>query len=261
MRKRRHPTTMRDISKLPMKRIAPNLVAHHLLPPDLYLQAEFLQYAIDRFVACNFDERVQQFKVIDLMRPRLNDGLTWESITDLYKTAELHMQTGNVQKFKRCLKRAHQELRIVMLNGNPGMTRFLNSALSLSTKKQLKQATRPTDIKHLQNQIFIIQFWRACHKLLRQDLRLRHQFSFVTDFLLELESLLHHWLGKTHPLRELVFAVGQLPKIHMQNALKLGTTRTLQVMAPGVAFRKKQSMVFPWWTDNMYELEHRTQTT
>lgn len=136
-----------------------------------------------------------------------------------------------MKKFVNSLKKAHLELRLLI-------------ALL---------PARPGGVQELHHQVLISSFWRICHKLLRIDLTwLRYEFSFLSDFLMEFEKLVYDKYGGPHPLQGLLFTLSQTDKADVQEILRLGATRTVEVIAPAVE-KKRRALVLRFWTDFMDE--------
>jgi hypothetical protein len=173
--------------------ILPSPWANRLVRLNVYQLPEFIQYSIDRFIVAVFGNAVQQFTHLDLIRPKLNDGMwwRWQRIADLYLIAQNNFRAQRPKKCRSGLKNAHQELRILFRWGSPGISRLKAKVKEPSALRRLEQAMEPppVDTQHTFYHCFLAKFWRTCFQLLRGDGD--HEFSFVTDFLLELESLFY----------------------------------------------------------------------
>ncbi|CAI0653102.1 unnamed protein product [Colletotrichum noveboracense] len=116
---------------------------------------------------------------------------------------------------------------------------------------------RPSiDVQRTRHRIFIVNLWRLCHRLLRNDLAWpQYDYSYVQDFLLELEIVVVKEYGPYHPLCELLVALvkllGEVSKADMLEVLSLGVSRTIQCMAPGITSGQKRTLVFRRWTADM----------
>lgn len=220
----------------------------------MYRPAEQMQDSIDRFVASVFGDSVLQFSHFDLVQPRLSEGLGWQRLADMYWTAENYFHAEYVQKFSKYLKRAHCELRGLVRTRKPRISHRLATKMAKmapSTLERMERLTpqppRSVEGQRFRHRVFLVHFWRICHQLLRYDLKwFRYEFSFVADFLLELEKLFIENYGKHHPLHGLAFSLCQVSKVDMGDLLRLGASRTIQVMVPGVTSRNKQTIVHSW---------------
>jgi hypothetical protein len=213
--------------------------------------------SISHFVAGVFGSSIQRFTTLrDLVRPKQDDRLMWERIADLYWTAEnKYRAEPNLKKLKKRLEKAHQELKHLVHRGNleENLRRFFAKVPNLTPEAKqrfIRGSKLPSD-DHWHH-VFITSFWRVCCRLLRIDLLSPYEFSFVSDFLFELEKLLflHPEYGKRHPLRELAFALCQVEKKDMKHTLECGAMRTICEMGPGV---KKKTVVLKYWTAYLWE--------
>ncbi|KAH8743337.1 hypothetical protein F5883DRAFT_512484 [Diaporthe sp. PMI_573] len=181
-------------------------------------------HSIDQFIRVVFEDSIQRFTYRDLLIPKVkeNSSLQWQRVADLYCMAEGYLRAGCKRKFVISRNKAHLELRFL-------------APLSMEGQR-------------MRHHVFIVRFWRICYKLLKLDLAWpEYEYSFVTDFLLELQRLVRDTYGEHHPLRGVLVALCQVSKADMREMLSKGASRTVQVMAPAV--KAKQAMVLKFWTD------------
>lgn len=112
------------------------------------------------------------------------------------------------------------------------------------------------DAQRTPHRIFIVNFWRVCHRHLRNDLAWpQYEYSYVEDFLLELGIVVVEEYGPYHPLCKLLVALvkllGEMPTTDKLEVLRLGVSRTIESMAPGITSGQKRSLVFRRWTADM----------
>lgn len=233
-----------------------------------------MQYCIDHFIEAVFGKAAQNFSFLDLMRSKGNGGLNWERKGDFYCMAERNFRD---QRFRFCagrkkhsqgslkvlrnsrgLDQARCQVRLLFQTEHHGYSRALAKVTNPSALHRLKQAMVPPsiDVQRTRHRIFIVNFWRLCHRLLRSDLAwLQYGYSYVQDFLLELEIVAVKEYGPYHPLCKLLMALvellGEVSKADMLEVLSLGVSRTIQSMAPGVTSGQKRSLVFRQWTADM----------
>lgn len=230
-------------------------------------------YSIEQFVQGVFGNSVLQFTCRDLVMPKLGNApswnLGWKQIPDLYRTAEQHFRLGNTRGRKAAERTIRLELQLLVelerptvrdhgaltINPTADGTRRARKAYRRQWSKLRANAsmTDPRGAQYTRHHYFISWFWRICHKLLRMDLAWSgYQYSFVLDFVLELEKLARIHYGKEHPLHMLLYALASIQKADLQHILSLGVSRTLQAMAPA-AKGLNVALVFLFWTDYLYK--------
>uniref|UniRef100_L2FSG4 Uncharacterized protein n=1 Tax=Colletotrichum fructicola (strain Nara gc5) TaxID=1213859 RepID=L2FSG4_COLFN len=245
-----------------------------MLRPESYRLLELMQYCIDHFIEAVFGKAAQNFSFLDLMWSKGNGGLNWERIGDFYCVAERsfhdqkfrfragrkkHSLSGlKVLRNSRGLDQARCQVRLLLRAEHDGYSRALAKVTNPSALHRLKEVMAPPsiDVLRTRHRIFIVNFWRLCHRLLRNDLAWpQYGYSYVQDFLLELEIVAIKECGPYHPLYKLLVALvkllGEVSKADMLEVLSLGVSRTIQSMAPGVTSGQKRSLVFRRWTADM----------
>ncbi|KAH0592129.1 hypothetical protein MHUMG1_10081 [Metarhizium humberi] len=249
-RKRAGRSSQRQTAPLRPAALLPSPTTNRMLRPGVHRAPELMQYSIDGFVLGVFGRSVEQFTVWDLMRPKLDHGLSWQRIADLYWSAWKNKQAGSWKKVRKGVRQAHQEIRILVRHGNPGMFRLLwKLSDPLALDKVRKAAATPSkDVQRVYHHAFLAKFWRVCYQLLKMDLQSGTGFSFLLDFLMELEGVYCADFGMHHPIRCLVFSLAQVSREHVQDMLGIGVRRSMQVMAPGVTSSQKRALVIRWWT-------------
>lgn len=231
---------------------------------------EFIIHSIDTFILGIFADSIVGFGVADLVpqRDAIRSGkLQWLAIENLYCTAEMNFRGGFLQRFARNMKTAHQNLWDLVrppsgtgkerqrleakVNKRQAKLKRTRDARSPAFQQYLERQGQPLSASELRarHREFIVAFWRICHSLLQQDLKWRqYEFSFLMDFLLELERIFGKAYGQHHPLHTLLFALCQVPRTDMTDVLRVGASRTLEVMGPSLA-GKYRNIVLRRWTN------------
>ncbi|EXL70784.1 hypothetical protein FOPG_13403 [Fusarium oxysporum f. sp. conglutinans race 2 54008] len=204
-----------------------------LSPSYAFRLPEFVFYSIDVFVSHSLKERLyQQPKARDLIHAKveIDYSLCWQEIADLYQAAEGYFKGECWKKFVNTIKKARLEIRI--------LAGLLDS--------------QPEEFQKMWQQAMITRFWRICHRLIKLDLRWpQYGYSFLLDFLIEFERLMSLFYGKSNPLGQLLRAIVQVDKEHIQMVVRNGASRTIGVMAPMIDERQRRMVMFAW-TDFMY---------
>ncbi|KAH7247663.1 uncharacterized protein BKA55DRAFT_691789 [Fusarium redolens] len=214
-----------------ISRTSSPMTKNPVLPTAFRLQ-EFVLHSIDVFVSHSFPEPLAtttQLKARDLIHPKYNKdySLSWQSVADLYQAAEGYFRGECYKKFVNTIRKAHLELKFLI-------------GLPDSQSKDFQQTCQHT---------MITRFWRICHRLFKLDfLWPQYRYSFLLDFLIEVERLVSWFHGTSHPFARLLRAMGRLDKEYLQAVLKMGASRTIGVMAPMMDQRQRR-MVFYAWTD------------
>ncbi|KAF5579611.1 hypothetical protein FPCIR_11026 [Fusarium pseudocircinatum] len=205
------------------------------IPPSYAFRVpEFVFYSIDVFVSHSLKETLSQHpKASDLIhaKVKVDYSLCWQGIAGLYQAAEGYFKGECWKKFVNSIKKARLEIRI--------LAGLLES--------------QPEEFQRAWHQAMITRFWRVCHRLIKLDLRWpQYEFSFLSDFLIEFEKFMTLFYGRLNPLAQLLRAIIQVDKDHIQMVVRNGASRTIDVMAPMIDERQRRMVMFVW-TDFMYK--------
>ncbi|KAJ0138293.1 Uncharacterized protein HZ326_18767 [Fusarium oxysporum f. sp. albedinis] len=204
--------------------------------PTAFRLQEFVLHSIDVFVGHLFPKPLAtttQLKARDLIHPKYNEdySLSWQSVADLYQAAEGYFRGECFRKFSSTIGRAHLELNFLI-------------GLSVSQAQNFQQICQHT---------MITRFWRICHRLIKLDILWpKYEYSFLMDFLIEVETLVSWFHGPSHPFARLLRGIGRLERKYLKNVLKMGASRTISIMAPEMDERQRR-MVFYTWSDFTYK--------
>lgn len=254
----------------PLRRIVPGLANCQLPQANQYGLPEAILNCIDKLIQGIFEDAVLDFTVMDIAqrfryRGSQDETLCWMRIADEYHTAGVHLRAGNMTKFNTVLKRVDGILQPLIRRRSPGEHRRLQSLSCPKALQYLQRAAEPvaTDVQRMRYGSFFVTFWRICHSLVRQDLAWYvGWFPFLTDFLQKLAGLMQgrkadaaphprnlkprKFDEQPHRLHSLIYLLCLVPPTEIRDVLRIGASRTIDLLAPGVKEAKRRTLLGIW---------------
>jgi hypothetical protein len=221
--------------------------------------------SMDQFIRVAFGDSVHRFTYRDLLIPTVtgDSSLQWQRVADLYCATESYLRAGCKKKFVTSRDKAHLELRFLVRSTSPWVSQLLKSGRvkDQSTLQRLERLKAPLSMEaqRVRHLVFLVRFWRICHKLLKLDLAWpEHEYSFVTDFLLELQWMVRNTYSEHHSFCKFLIALCQVSKVDMQEMLSEGASQTVQVI--GSAVQAKMAIILRFWTNFLYMQQGQDET-
>lgn len=203
-----------------------------LQQPDAYRVPMIFINLVDQLILALFQNAKPWSTHLHLIRPKVpamvsvDDYIQWGRVVDLYHSALTNFKGLCTRKLRTSLREARLQLRKLV-----------------PLPRSLDAAIRP-----LHYLVMITNFWRVCHRILELDLFwLQHQYSFLSDFVLEFERMAYNHYGRHHPLRRLLFMLANQTKADIKHFLRIGANRTVDFMMPKIE-QKKRVVVIRYWT-------------